>query len=78
MYDMLMKNKPISPFFFDETYLAMRENNALCHVPVVTIFQLDGAPPHFFYSACVFLNREFPDYWIGRGGPISCPLIPYI
>jgi len=47
------------------------ENTALLHVPVGTVFQLDGAPPHFFCHVCAFLDREFPDPWIGRGGRFS-------
>ena len=33
-------------------------------------FQHDGAPPHFGRNAREFL-RQFPQRWIGRGGPIS-------
>jgi hypothetical protein len=45
----------------------MRENNVLHHVPVGTVFQLDGAPLHFSHNVCALLDREF-DCWIGRGG----------
>jgi hypothetical protein len=37
-------------------------NTALCHVPVGTVFRLDGAPPHFSRRDRVFLGREFPDH----------------
>jgi len=40
-----------------------------CHVPVGTVFQLHGAPPHFSCHVHAFLDREFPDHWIGRGDP---------
>jgi hypothetical protein len=30
-----------------------------CHVPVGTVFQLDGASFHFFHHVHAFLDREF-------------------
>jgi hypothetical protein len=33
----------------------------------------DGAPPHFALNVKQFLNEEFPNGWIGRGGPIAWP-----
>jgi hypothetical protein len=48
-----MKNKVSGPLFFEEptvngdTFSAMMKNNALHHVPVGIVFQLNGAPPHF-------------------------------
>jgi hypothetical protein len=43
------------------------ENTALRHVPVGTVFQLNGAPSHFPRRVHAFLDREFPDRWIGKG-----------
>jgi hypothetical protein len=60
-----MKNKFISPIFFEEPiitgniFLAMTENNA---VPVGTVFQLDRVPPHFSHHVHAFLDREFHDH----------------
>ena len=34
----------------------------------------DGAPLHFSCFVTDVLNERFPDAWIGRGGPIPCPL----
>jgi hypothetical protein len=34
------------------------------------LFQQDGAPPHFHKEVTDFLNRKFPEKWIGRGGSI--------
>jgi hypothetical protein len=71
-----MKNKVISPFLFEETmkttntFLATMENTVLHHVTVGTVFQLVGAPPHSSHHVCAFLDREFSDCWIGRGGSI--------
>jgi len=53
-----------------ETFLAVMENTAFHHVPMRTIFQLDGAPPHFTCHVHAFLDREFPDQWIRRGGHV--------
>lgn len=35
--------------------------------------QLDGAPPHFSTNVRNYLDREFPNKWIGRGGPHVFP-----
>jgi hypothetical protein len=37
----------------------------------LTVFQQDGAPPHFARDVKNFLNATFPQHWIGRGGHIS-------
>jgi len=74
-----MKKKVISPFFLeepvvtDDTFLDMMENSVLCDVPMGTVFQLDGAPPHFSHCVHAFLDWQFSDIWIGRGGPIPDP-----
>ncbi|KAJ4428626.1 hypothetical protein ANN_24671 [Periplaneta americana] len=36
-------------------------------------FLHDGAPAHFSRMARRYLDRRFPDRWIGRGGPIAWP-----
>jgi hypothetical protein len=35
------------------------ENTVLCHVPMGTVFQLDGAPYHFSCHVHAFLDRNF-------------------
>jgi hypothetical protein len=76
-----METKVIGPFFFEEpamivyTFLAMMENTALCHFSVGTVFRSAGAPLHFFRRVRPFLDREFPDHWLGRGEPIPWPLL---
>jgi len=66
--------KAIGPFFFEEptmtgdTFLSTMVNTVLRHAPVGTAFQLDGAPLHFSRRVRVFLDREFPHRWVGRGG----------
>jgi hypothetical protein len=37
------------------------------------LFQQGGAPPHFLKEMVDFLNRKFPEKWVGRGGPITWP-----
>lgn len=36
-------------------------------------FQLDGAPPHYAADVRDWLNFNFPNRWIGRGGPVAWP-----
>jgi hypothetical protein len=31
------------------------------------LFQQDGSPPHFHMEVTDFLNRKYPESWIGRG-----------
>jgi len=42
-------------------------NTALRHVPVGTVFQLDGAPLHSSRRVSGSLDGEFLDSWLGRG-----------
>jgi hypothetical protein len=75
-----MKNKVIGFFFLEhmvtgDTFLAMMENTNLHHVLVRTVFQLHGAPRYVSHYVHTLRDREFPDCWIGRGGPVPCPLV---
>lgn len=36
-------------------------------------YQHDGAPAHFSRAVSVYLNEQFPERWIGRGGPQTWP-----
>jgi hypothetical protein len=36
-------------------------------------FQQDGAPAHFALTVRRFFDDNFPNCWIGRGGPIAWP-----
>jgi len=47
----------------DDTTLAM------CCVSVGTVLQLYAALPNFSNHICAFLDREFPDHWVGKGDP---------
>jgi hypothetical protein len=38
-------------------------------------FQHDGAPAHFSAQTQQHLDIQFPDRWLGRGGPVSWPAI---
>lgn len=75
----------LGPFFFDgpvtgNTYLHFLQNNFqqyLEDVPLNLIqrmwFQHDGAPPHYSRIVREYLDAEFGNRWIGRGGPIPWP-----
>jgi hypothetical protein len=41
--------------------------------PVNDWFHHDGAPPHFNQQAREILDQQYPDPWIGRGGPRHWP-----
>ena len=45
----------------------------LRNYPQDTIFQQNSAPPHYRHIVREYLDRKFPNRWIGRGGPISWP-----
>jgi hypothetical protein len=44
----------------DDTPLVFRVNDW---------FQHNGAPPHFSREVRGILDQQYPDRWIGRGGP---------
>jgi hypothetical protein len=77
----MSKNHLIGPFFFEddtvngENYLTMLQNFFMPEVRKLhkvrsCIFQQDGAPPHFARDVRQYLDDQFPQRWIGRGGPI--------
>jgi hypothetical protein len=53
----------------------MMDNIALRHVPMGTVFQLHVAPTCYSRRVSVFLDREFPNRWVLRGGGIPRPLL---
>lgn len=81
----IVHDQLIGPFIFQErltgqTYLQFLEEELptlLEDVPLATrrqlYFQHDGAPPHFSNAVSTYLNEQFPNKWIGRGGPINWP-----
>jgi hypothetical protein len=36
-------------------------------------FQHDGAPAHYSLRVRQFLTESYPQWWIGRGGPVTWP-----
>lgn len=60
-----------------EIYLDFLENilpNLLENVHIRSMyFQHDGAPPHFALNVRNHLDVNYPNRWIGRGGPIAWP-----
>lgn len=75
----------IGPYVFEEnvdrfTYLELlreRLPELLENVDLVTRqrmwLQQDGAAPHFARIVRDFLNNNYKDRWIGRGGPVNWP-----
>ena len=67
------------PFFFIEAtvtgqvYLDILQNFVIDQLPPGSIFQQDGAPPHYHRQARDILNANFPDMWIGIGVPVVWP-----
>ncbi|KAJ4428021.1 hypothetical protein ANN_24035 [Periplaneta americana] len=52
------------PHVLEDTPLINRQHIHFLH---------DSAPAHFSRTARRYLDRRFPDRWIGRGGPITWP-----
>lgn len=52
------------PHLLDDIPLVFRVNNWFMH---------DGAPPHFSREVRGSLDQQYPDRWIGRGGPRHWP-----
>ncbi|CAF1581905.1 unnamed protein product [Rotaria sp. Silwood1] len=77
----MSKYRLIGPFYFQEDtvhgkdYLSMLQDFFLPEIKRLrkvrsVIFQQDGAPAHFSADVRHYLNDQFPDRWIGRGGSI--------
>lgn len=85
VYGGIIGDHVIGPYFFDgnlngEKFLRFLEQeflNLLDDVPLdirnKMWLQLDGAPPHFSRHVRNYLDRKFPNKWIGRGGPYEFP-----
>ncbi|KAJ4426740.1 hypothetical protein ANN_26539 [Periplaneta americana] len=58
--------------FLENTIPHVLEDTPLINRQHIHFLQ-DGAPAHFSRTARRYLDRRFPDRWIGRGGPISWP-----
>lgn len=79
----MFSDRLIGPYFFPnsitaDSYLQMLHEFLLPHLRKLrrvrtTIFQQDGAPPHWALRVRNFLNLTFPNRWIGRSGPITWP-----
>jgi hypothetical protein len=72
-----IKNIVIGPFFFEEPMVTgdtilFKMENALCHVPLGTVFQLHNAPPHFSLHVRKFSGQGSLDR---ERGPIPGPLV---
>lgn len=69
-------NNTLNGMIYEE-FLRNELMNILDNFPLAILprmwLQHDGAPPHNFQGARNFLNEQYPNKWIGRGGPISWP-----
>jgi hypothetical protein len=73
----------IGPFFFNDTVTANSYLEMLNKEIVPTIarrmnlkeihYMHDGAPAHYAQSVRHFLDKTFPNRWMGRRGPIDWP-----
>ena len=69
----------IGPYFFDvsvtgDSYLHMLDEFLWPQVKQRGLyFQQDGASAHYSCQVRSWLDRKFPDRWIGRRGPIEWP-----
>lgn len=75
----------VGPFFFDRHLNSQVYSDFLRHdlpilledIPLMVRqrmwFQHDGAPAHYGIGVRNFLNHEYPQRWIGRGGPVNWP-----
>jgi len=81
----VLGNRFIGLFVFDNnltgnTYEAFLKNELpglLENIPLMIwhqmYFQHDGAPPHYTRHEREYLNKCFPNRWLGRGGPVAWP-----
>ena len=75
----------LGPVFFDETLTGSRYLEMLKDAifPILQqigefndgrlIWQQDGAPPHWYRPARLWLDQNFGQRWIGRNGPMAWP-----
>lgn len=58
-------------------FLEMEHHNMWDQIPIIlrqnAWFQLDGCPAHFGRIVRNWLDNNFPERWIGRGGPVPWP-----
>jgi len=81
----LLGNELIGPFVFNKnltgyTYDVFLRNELpglLEDIPLMIrsqmYFQHDGALPHYTRHVREYLNKSFPNRWLGRGGPVAWP-----
>jgi hypothetical protein len=78
----LINDRLIGPHIFPERLTAIVYLNFLQNILPGLLdgvnlrgmyFQHDGAPAHFGIDVRNYLNRQFGERWIGRGGPLSWP-----
>jgi hypothetical protein len=77
----MSKSQLVGPYFFEDdnvngkNYLLMLQTFFIPEIRKLNklrsiIFQQDGSPPHFSIDVRQYLDKHFPNRWIGRGGSI--------
>jgi len=81
----LLANKVTGPFVFDNnlmgnTYRVFLRNELPGLLEDIRLmirrqmyFEHDGAPPHYTWHMREYLNKSFPNCWLGRDGPVAWP-----
>lgn len=82
----ILGSKLIGPFFLPDrlngdnflNFLQRDFQNLLDDVPLGQLrnfewLQMDGAPAHYSGQVRQWLNENYPERWIGRGGPVPWP-----
>ncbi|CAK1592175.1 unnamed protein product [Parnassius mnemosyne] len=81
----IISNHWIGPYFLPdnlngesyENFLRADLSDLLDDLPLILIrdmwFQHDGCPAHFRRSVRDWLDTNYPNKWIGRGGPLPWP-----
>lgn len=82
----ILNDQIIGPFFIEgnldgPTYLRLLQDSVVPRInelveaneELYPVFQQDGAPPHFALAVRQYLDRTFPERWIGRRGFIEWP-----
>ena len=73
-----MRDRIISPFFAEKTvtantYLGMLQLYTVLHLSDGTIYQKDGAPPHFSNIFRTFLDEQFLEDGSEEETPMGFP-----
>lgn len=63
----------IDPFLTNIVETEVQLSGELVYDEEKITYQHDGCPAHFSRNVTTYLNENYPNRWIGRGGPIAWP-----